>query len=253
MLPTVSNANTDVTPREYGVIQTLASSAGEYADSVIIDSLNKITGCVFGGTRVETSVKNLVNNHYITVDAQDAYLLARIRNLDAQMNELFSTFGIDPEQDVKQQAQKIASQLSPGACAEVLENCLKFLGDIRFSAENSKAVNDSSADHLSAHSDCSATQSVPGHIPLASATPSLDVHESQEIEEDPRISARIEELRVLLDILHAVCFNDFSKMEEKHWTRLTALLKPQPAVQPALEEEKGESSGKKPEYAVEIA
>src|SRR5260364_20604 len=73
----------------------------------------------------------------------------------------FSTFGIDPEQDVKQQAQKIASQLSPGACAEVLENCLKFLGDIRFSAENSKAVNDSSADHLSAHSDCSATQSVP--------------------------------------------------------------------------------------------
>ncbi len=226
-------------PRNRGMLEHL----GGKVDSYITAAARTVNRKILGGTQIGESVKNFVAAKYQTTDEMDRYLIEKIRALDSEVKALFKQLDIVSKENFEEQIRNMEPGKKADACVEVLEKLLKFLDEIGMSPEISTTHENSSVDPsvLESENDCPAHHVASSSIlsngsdlssNSASSSSSSIVNESERIGEDPTIKARIEELRILFDILHAVCFNDFSKIEEKHWTKLEELLAPESPPQP---------------------
>ncbi len=225
-----NNQNTSSNSETKVALQIAGSTIGDYVGL-------KANNLFIGIPGLSWAI-NRLNARFSSVDSRDAHFLETIKNLRATLNSIFSEFNLDSTQDFESRIQAAKSEKEKINLYKVeIETQFKLLFQFMSISEQSDPKRSSSGEMPSTLSSTSTDLSLSSvllecdegdqhahSVTPVSVSPTMD-------ESDPEIDKLREELRVLFDILEAVCFNNFTRLEAKHWTKLEALLEESKAEQ----------------------
>ncbi len=232
-------ATTNLTPTNLTFFESKGKDWGLYFGQKADEILKQIPGV---GT-----VMNYVNERYQTVDSREAYLIGRIRELQSALENVFRQLGISTFEEVQAKLQEAAPGERLDICEKAIEECFRFLNATK---EMTSPLSEDASDSVIPVPNASTSQSTENALALEQPVQNESVSSEhihpviqtvfpEVFEEDPKIQQRIEELRILLEALTAVCFNDFTHLGEKHWNKIGAILESQSEGAEIVTENKG--------------
>lgn len=202
-------------PRTQVALERLGTAIGSYIGSKTNDMLSVIPGASWA--------INQINIRYSSIDSQDIHFLETIKKLQSVLDSIYSECNLTSTPDFESRVQAAQSKTEAVEIykAEIETQLKHMIQPVSISEQSNPdpLILSPSTDQLPTNSPLEHSrddQSVHSTT-SAAVSPSID-------ESDPEVDKRYEELHILFDLLEAVCFNNFSRLEEKHWIKLEALV-----------------------------
>lgn len=215
----MSQEEDQLRPRVQLPLERVGTSLGSF--------IGRTTNNMLSAAPVIGRAMGYINTHYSKVDNQDTLSIQKIKALQAALNSICLEFNISSTEDFESKIQSAKSEKEKIEIYKIeVETQLKNIFRCLQAQEQSvlrEAVSPIHSPTLSSTESMSVGSLE--HSKDDQSTNLASVSISSEINEsDPEIEKLYEELRILFDILEAVCFNNFHRLEAKHWTKLEALL-----------------------------